>query len=540
MNLRKDALPSETVKNVRLILKNNGFKVVEKKYSYDGVFFSARVELKSFQGIGTNGKGITKDAALASAYAELMERLQSRFLIKPYFLNKIKTTRTFEDEELLPQPSFIELCKKTFSFFPAKILDAFLNSIGCNEVDYRYTLSFYNYIKKQFEPLPFKIINILTHSNGLCAGNTFSEAVSHGICEIMERYIYKKIMLNEISPSNLKLRNIKALSSYPLLQKIEDLGYHYSIKDCSLNGTFPVVGVLISNQQKDAAVFAIGSDVDFDIALQRCLTEIFQGIDTKEKFDKKLSGFLAETDDLYTNWMFSYTANIGKIPSGLLVEDRIATSIPKCFKLVSNNTKALDHLISILKNNVLDLFIKDLSYLDFPTYKLYIPGMSEIEDLRYIDTIGLKKRSFLFEIFYNLEKATSAQISEFKEILQKLAQIPFYKELNLPISYFSAKGLIDTELAYYNFSELVQQLENILQLSRRKKILPKCPNCDQCSVKCNFKKWAKYNSILRNKYIGYLIHRNTVEKNDTLSVQELRPDMTQCRIIQIDKHLGNS
>ena len=100
MNLRKDALPSETVKNIRLILKNNGFKVVEKKYSYDGVFFSARVELKSFQGIGTNGKGITKDAALASAYAELMERLQSRFLIKPYFLNKIKTTRTFEDEEL--------------------------------------------------------------------------------------------------------------------------------------------------------------------------------------------------------------------------------------------------------------------------------------------------------------------------------------------------------------------------------------------------------------------------------------------------------
>ena len=39
--------------------------------------------------MGSNGKGISKEFAMASAYAELMERLQSRMLIRNYFLNKV-------------------------------------------------------------------------------------------------------------------------------------------------------------------------------------------------------------------------------------------------------------------------------------------------------------------------------------------------------------------------------------------------------------------------------------------------------------------
>lgn len=46
------------------------------------------MELKEIKEIGTNGKGVTKEYALASAYAEFMERLQSNFLLKSSFLNK--------------------------------------------------------------------------------------------------------------------------------------------------------------------------------------------------------------------------------------------------------------------------------------------------------------------------------------------------------------------------------------------------------------------------------------------------------------------
>ena len=73
----KEVEPKETVKKLKQILNKIGIEVEEKwsKESSVGTY-SLRVCVKGTD-IGQNGKGMTKEFARASGYAEFLERLQN-------------------------------------------------------------------------------------------------------------------------------------------------------------------------------------------------------------------------------------------------------------------------------------------------------------------------------------------------------------------------------------------------------------------------------------------------------------------------------
>lgn len=534
MQYRKDCPPIETISRVCSLLKKNKIKIKKKCFSLDGSFFSYRLELKDFKGVGANGKGFTKDTALASAYAEFMERLQSRFLIRPYFLSKNPLEKIYPDEELLSKDNFLDLCR---NFFTNTHLKNSLKHIDSDNEVYRYVLTFYNYFEKRLELVPHRLINMLTHSNGLCAGNSFEEALSHGICEIFERYVYKKVMLGTYVPSTFDLSNLKQLTSYALLDKIKNFGYEYELKDCSLGAKFPAVGVIIFNKERNRGVFSVGCDPDFDIALQRCLTEICQGLNSTSDLENKMSPILDESDDIYTNWIQSYVANIGNSPKFLLNSQKKIKTIPACFTEVSTNKEALDFLLNILTAEKYPLYFKDLSYLSFPTYKVYIPGLSEIEDLDKMELSGIENRRFLTATLCNIQDASPKELQKSKKLIKLFSQDSFYTTLNLPASYFGMKGLLQADIVRSDYHYLLNIIDKRINGLGLKEILPLCPNCKKCHVSCNFKTWNKYNTLLNNKYIGYLIKGNSSEEDTSIFIQELRSEMTQCRIIQIDKHL---
>lgn len=270
---RKECKPEDTVKKIKKILKNNKINVVEKKIiNINNSFYSTRVELKEIKGVGTNGKGITKEYALASAYAEFMERLQSNFLLKSSFLNK-EDILLFSDEKYL---GYNEFYNKFYKFIEENSLKELIRS---NE-KYRYYTSFENIINNEKKDLPIKLINFLTHSNGLCSGNTREEALVQGICEIFERHCYKTILLEEIKIKNIKIKNLEQYPISEQLRELKDMGFEYKIKDCSLGGKFPVVGFLLL-KGKTKYLFTVGSDPNFNIAVQRCITEALQGLKKK-------------------------------------------------------------------------------------------------------------------------------------------------------------------------------------------------------------------------------------------------------------------
>ena len=72
----KDARPVDTVNRIKEILKKYGVETVET-WGESNVpnCYSVRVTIAGTK-IGTNGKGVNKEFALASGYGEFMERLQ--------------------------------------------------------------------------------------------------------------------------------------------------------------------------------------------------------------------------------------------------------------------------------------------------------------------------------------------------------------------------------------------------------------------------------------------------------------------------------
>lgn len=83
----KNVEPTETIKRIRKLLDDNDIFVIENGHRKDPVtnVCSCRIILGDDGlrelNIGSNGKGMTTKYALASAYAEFMERLQNGALL---------------------------------------------------------------------------------------------------------------------------------------------------------------------------------------------------------------------------------------------------------------------------------------------------------------------------------------------------------------------------------------------------------------------------------------------------------------------------
>lgn len=74
----KDSTPTKTLKKIKGILSDLNIEVQEIWFPKSSInTYSLRLQFKNAPLYGVNGKGITKDLALASAYGELIERLEN-------------------------------------------------------------------------------------------------------------------------------------------------------------------------------------------------------------------------------------------------------------------------------------------------------------------------------------------------------------------------------------------------------------------------------------------------------------------------------
>ena len=80
-SIKKDSTPEETVFRIRKKLDENNIKTEVKTTSCGENYYSLSVAIANTH-ISVNGKGTSIINALASGYAELIERLQTQFLLK--------------------------------------------------------------------------------------------------------------------------------------------------------------------------------------------------------------------------------------------------------------------------------------------------------------------------------------------------------------------------------------------------------------------------------------------------------------------------
>ena len=419
----KAVSPEETVAKVNAILKNTGIKIKRFVSGKHGICHSVRLIISDPKleklDIGTNGKGLSESYAEASACGEMMERLENKMLLfhikyaslefckEDYglsnrFSGKL-SFRYFPDEEYTVISDRL-LCEWGRRLLPGSPL--FMESVT-NVVYHMPFVPFYDVFSGKEEKLPYDLIRFAAGSTGLCAGNVPKEAIIQGINEIFERYVMQHIYIDRPALPTIPLCDIAGKDMTSRIVKLSrERSWRFIVKDCSLGKGFPVIGLLIIDDTNGTYTFRLGSDTCPEIALQRCFTEIFQGTDINNSAFQPID--VSDNFDIAAEYRQNLLNGRGKFPSCIFLEQdrRITENHIADGKTISEN---FDSIIRWLNEHGYKLYIRDNSFLGFPAYHIYIPGLSDV-DSRLFDIrkyILKDKDYFRLPIEFRSDRLTS-------------------------------------------------------------------------------------------------------------------------------------
>ena len=237
----------------------------------------------------TNGKGSTKESALASALGEFIERLNCNFFYNDQYWGEEIANAPFvhypRERWFQPGPN---------DELPAEILDdhclAIYNPEGELRGSHLYDTNSGNtergicsipYVRQsdgEVVYFPSNLIENLFLSNGMSAGNTLAEAQVQCLSEIFERAVKREILEGELALPDVPP---EVLAKYPAIvagiQGLEEQGFPVLVKDASMGGQFPVMCVTLMNPRTGGVFASFGAHPRFEVALERSLTELLQG-----------------------------------------------------------------------------------------------------------------------------------------------------------------------------------------------------------------------------------------------------------------------
>ena len=255
-------------------------------------------------------------------------------------------------------------------------------------------------------------------SNGLCAGNSRKEALTQGICEIFERYVRKLIAQQKIDIREIEKKSLVDYETYKKLAVLDENGYYWQILDCSDDGNLPVVGLVVLSQEKGKYLLTLGADIDFNIALERCVTELLQGreldklytymndIDYQDRNYQKFEWTNAKKSAYY-DFVDNYISNTGGNPLSILYGNKRKTKIPDIFCKCCDNHEAYEKIVKILEKKEWGAYSYDYSYLGFHTYRVYIPGISEVFEVNKNELAFLGDFKQKFSDILNIKRCST-------------------------------------------------------------------------------------------------------------------------------------
>lgn len=421
----KDSKPADTLYKIQGILHDMGLTVMHKwvDNEYDGCY-SNRVSIYPTQ-LGTNGKGTDPAYALTSGYAELMERIQNNIIntcILSQEDDEFEGFSRFPDEKQVPietivrdNNSFInhvfEELGYTDELDKIYMLKGFCNICG-EKNDYECScIPFADVDNNRVVYLPHRLLFAIYGSNGMAAGNTMEEALVQSLSEIFERYAGTKIAMEHICPPTVPRSYIKTI---PLLDNIisqieSDGNYKVIVKDCSLGRGLPVVAIVIINKKTGTFGVKFASHPTFSVALERTLTEAFQGR-RLEQFTRISHVGLDDQIRSRDNMLNTMKMGEGAYPKELLIGTPDYEFTPFEESECKSNAEMLKRMIGFIHQEGYQLLIHDSSYLGFHTYVAIVPGMSEIYPIDQLRFRELRTYGKVYETMGHLHDLSEEEI----------------------------------------------------------------------------------------------------------------------------------
>jgi ribosomal protein S12 methylthiotransferase accessory factor len=217
------------------------------------------------------GKGATPEQAEASAVMELAERFS--------FFSFCRDTANF----VIDNDAHIGKDAMDFDYIARSVHDTTPDIDAARQIysrlPMRWTRAF-NLTRGNTCMVPFDWFFAINEFNGPSAGNCQEEAISQGICEIVERHVSSLVSRDRMSVPLIDPATATDPAVREMLGKYENTGIQLFISDFSLDTGIPSVGVMAYDPttfpEKSEIVWTAGTTPDPEKALSRALTEVAQ------------------------------------------------------------------------------------------------------------------------------------------------------------------------------------------------------------------------------------------------------------------------
>ena len=218
-------------------------------------------------------------------------------------------------------------------------------------------------------------------SNGLASGNTLGEAVSHGICEVIERdatAIWNQSAGEARRQSGLDLETVDDTACRQVLERLERAEFDVAVWDTTGDVGVPAFFCLIIDRRSRHGHCGIGAGTHpaREIALLRALTEAVQVRTTY------ISG--TRDDLLPEDYGEAEKARKRQLAEGLLRDHSPIRSLADVADLSSQSISTdLSRLLDRLKGAGIDeVLVVDLTKarFDVPVVRVVIPGLEGPDD----------------------------------------------------------------------------------------------------------------------------------------------------------------
>lgn len=387
----KDAPLEETLEHFLSVAHKLGLDIIEDNWlNPTENLWSVNIKEASCPVLFANGKGSTHDAALASAYGELFERLATHCSFSDYYLGEDNANAPFVhyiDEK------WTEITDENQDTIPNEILNASLRKFYTQKADISLknlvdlqsssfkrgvcSIPFTNARNGEIVYFPVNLLDNLYASNGMSAGNSDYEALVQGLSEIIERYVKNEIIKRGLSLPQIPLELIARYEkSYKSLEALNSEDIKVIAYDASLGGKFPVVCVVLFNQRNASCYAAFGSHPIFEVALERTLTELMQGRSFSDLDNFEEPTFDLEQSSDIENLISHFVDSTGVLPIEMFKNTPDFRFVSWDFTGSTHDQyKALRYMVDKLG---FDIYVRSYKFLDIPVYRIIVPGMSEI------------------------------------------------------------------------------------------------------------------------------------------------------------------
>lgn len=398
---KKTARPEETIARIKEGFKRLG---LDEEFTIAHHFpnaYSTHMRISDL-GVFSNGKGLSEELSVASAYGEMVERLSAglqNFEQQPfkqyYGLDSIIKSRfdtyqylpgyVCEHEDAIPNAIRVEDLLGHLKHLKKADLEFIRDESELT----RHWVDGYSLLNDRQVKVPLMLVRWISATNGLASGNTMEEAILHGSYECIERYATIKAVRDKMIFPTIIYDTINVDYLKELMNTLYQSGVEFHIKEMSMDLSMYITGVVFINHNVpedclEHMSIKVGCASDTEEALARCFTERLQGANPVQE-GMAPTYITPEMKEDYLPIFFK-----GYSPKPLEMM-KLGTQINFERGDSLNTGTELTLLKSTCESLDTDLIVVDQTHpvLQFPTVRVIMPGISD--SMRYWSEKSLTK-----------------------------------------------------------------------------------------------------------------------------------------------------